>query len=183
MTNVDKSYRIGAEITANLKPVDFFDWNLGFTLSRNKILDFREYYIDYNTIDWSEEYMSKNHESVDIAYSPSIIGTSDMKFNILSNASLHFISKYVGKQYFDNTMNPDRTIDPYFVNNIRLDFEPKIKAAESVELQFLVNNVFNSIYENNAYGGNWYEDGTEKSWSYYFPQAGINYTFKIGIKF
>ena len=80
-------------------------------------------------------------------------------------------------------MNPDRTIDPYFVNNIRIDYEPQVRNLKGVELQFLMNNVFNKIYENNAYGGSWYEDGVEKTWSYYFPQAGINYMLRIGVKF
>ncbi|MCE5346303.1 MAG: TonB-dependent receptor [Bacteroidales bacterium] len=183
MTNVEKSYRTGVEISAGFKPLNFLDWDLGLTISRNKILDFIEYYVDYNTSDWSEEYKSKEHGSVDIAYSPSFTGISDMNFKILPNTQIHLISKYVGKQYFDNTMNHDRMIDPYFVNNIRLDYEPHIRNVKGIEFQLLVNNVFNEIYESNAYGGNWYEDGSEKSWSYYFPQAGINYMFKVGVKF
>ena len=47
----------------------------------------------------------------------------------------------------------------------------------------LINNIFNEMYESNGYGGNWYEDGVEKSWSYYFPQAGINFMVRIGLKF
>lgn len=183
MTNVEKSYRLGLEMTAGFKPSKFIDWNLNLTISRNKITDFTEHYVDYNTSDWSSEYLSKNLGEVDIAYSPSIIGTSDLTFKILHGVALHMISKYVGKQYFDNTMNPERMIDPYFVNNIRLDYEPRIRNIKGVELQFLINNIFNEIYESNAYGGNWYEDGAEKSWSYYFPQAGINYMLKIGVKF
>ena len=182
-TNVEKSYRLGMEITAGIKPLKFIDWNLNLTLSRNKITDFTEYYVDYNTSDWSSEYLSKNLGEVDIAYSPLITGTSDLTFKIISGVDFHFISKYVGEQYLDNTMNPERMIDPYFVNNFRLDYEPSFRNIKGVELQFLVNNIFNEIYESNAYGGNWYEDGVEKSWSYYFPQAGTNFMCKIGVKF
>jgi iron complex outermembrane receptor protein len=89
----------------------------------------------------------------------------------------------VGKQYVDNTMNAERMIDPYFVSNLRLDFEPVIKNLKGVQFQVLVNNIFNEVYESNGYGGNWYEDGIEKSWSYYFPQAGTNFMVKIGFKF
>ena len=74
-------------------------------------------------------------------------------------------------------------LDPYLVNNFRIDFEPEIPKTKNVELQFLVNNIFDNKYESNAYGGNWYEDGIEKTWSYYFPQAGINYMIRIGITF
>jgi iron complex outermembrane receptor protein len=47
----------------------------------------------------------------------------------------------------------------------------------------MVNNIFNKTYESNAYGGTWYEDGVEKTWSYYFPQAGTNFMGRIVIRF
>jgi iron complex outermembrane receptor protein len=74
-------------------------------------------------------------------------------------------------------------IDPYFVNNIRLDYGPDIKYIKGLLLQLLVNNIFNYMYISNGYGGNWYEDGTEKSWSYYFPQAGTNFMIRAVLKF
>jgi iron complex outermembrane recepter protein len=183
MTNVDKSYRSGLEMIAVIKPKDFINWNLNLTLSRNKITNFEEYYINYNTSDWTSEYLNKNLGNVDLAYSPSVTGTSDLALKLFRKVDLHLISKYVGKQYFDNTMNNNRMIDPYFVNNLRFDYEPQIKNTKNVEFQILINNIFNNIYESNGYGGNWYEDGAEKSWSYYFPQAGINYMLRVGVKF
>jgi iron complex outermembrane receptor protein len=183
MTNVAKSHRMGIEISAGVKPVKFLHWDLGITLSRNKIMDFVEYYTDYNTSDWSEEYKSKSLGKVDIAYSPSLTGISDLNFSPGKNIELHFISKYVSRQYFDNTMSPDRMIDPYFVNNLRIDFEPDIHVIKSAEFQILINNIFNNLYESNAYGGNWFEDGVEKTWSYFFPQAGTNLMFRIGLSF
>jgi iron complex outermembrane recepter protein len=183
MTNVKNSYRLGTEISAGLKPASFIGWNLNLTLSRNKIKDFVEYFTDYNTSDWSSAYKSKNLGTVDIAYSPSVIFSSDLSFRFLKTLDLHLISKYVGKQYFDNTMNEERTIAPYFVNNARIDFTPVIKHTDNIEIQMLVNNLLNVKYENNAYGGNWYEDGVEKTWSYYFPQAGTNFITRILVRF
>jgi len=106
-----------------------------------------------------------------------------MIFSYSDRLKFHFISKYVGKQYFDNTMSNARMLDPYFVNNVRIDFEPKVKKLKGVELQLLLNNVFNAQYESNAYGGNWSENGIERTWAYYFPQAGINFMVKLGLKF
>jgi iron complex outermembrane recepter protein len=183
MTNVKNSYRMGVEFVAGIKPVDFFGWDMNLTLSRNRIRNFEEYYTDYNTSDGSSQYLSRNLGEVDIAYSPPVITTSDLRFKIHKWTEIHLISKIVGKQYVDNTMSPDRMIDPYFVNNIRLDYEPEIRNFKSIQLQILVNNIFNEVYESNGYGGNWYEDGVEKSWSYYFPQAGTNFIIKIGLKF
>lgn len=183
MTNVKKSYRAGAEIIAGFIPFDFIAWDFSLTLSRNKIIDFTEHYIDYNTSDWSSEYKSKRLGTVDIAYSPSLTASSDISIKLVPVIRLHFISKFVGKQYFDNTMNSERMLDPYFFNNVMIDLEPEIKHLKGASLQLLVNNIFNAKYESNAYGGNWFEDGAEKSWSYYFPQAGVNFMVKIGLKF
>jgi len=183
MTNVDKSYRLGLELMAAVKPAEFIDWNLNMTLSRNRILNFTEYYVDYNTSDWSEEYKSNEIGETEIAYSPSLTGTSDLSFKAIKSLDIHLISKYVGKQFIDNTMDPGRVLDSYLVNNVRVDYEHRFKKSGGVEVQLLVNNIFNNLYESNGYGGNWFEDGIENSWSYYFPQAGINYMVRIGLKF
>jgi iron complex outermembrane recepter protein len=183
MTNVEKSHRLGAEFTAGLKPSAFIDLNASVTISSNKIIGFVEYFTNYNTYDSSSEYLSKNLGNTDIAYSPAIICSGDLGLRIVEGIDLHLISKYVGKQYFDNTMNADRTIDPYFVNNIRLDLEPSLKSIRGFQFQILINNILNEVYESNAYGGNWYENGEEKSWAYYFPQAGRNFMVRISLKF
>jgi iron complex outermembrane receptor protein len=182
MTNVGKSYRIGVELSAAIRLADFLQWNTNITLSSNKIRDFVEYYTDYNNSDWSSQYLSKELGLVDIAYSPSQIWTSDLGFE-KGVFGIHLISKYVGRQYFDNTMSHDRSIDPYFVNNLRFNFSPKIRSLKQIDLELYVNNFLNEIYENNAYGGNWYENGAEKTWAYYFPQAGVNYMLRLGLKF
>ena len=137
MTNVKKSYRLGIEINAGIRPFNFFSWDIGLTASRNKITDFVEYYVDYNTSDWSEEYKSKSLGTVDIAYSPSLIGSSDMTFKILKNTEFHIISKYVGKQYFDNTMSSDRMMAIHHGNSILTaktpDTAPMNAATEPTE--------------------------------------------------
>jgi len=131
----------------------------------------------------TSEYKSRELGKVDIAYSPSVTASSDLALKLIPSLKIHLISKYVGKQYFDNTMNSERMLDPYLVNNVLVDFEPKTKHLRGAEIQLLINNIFNTEYESNAYGGNWFEDGIEKSWSYYFPQAGTNVMFRAGIMF
>ena len=78
MTNVEKSYRMGLEVIAGIKPAEFIDWNMNLTISRNRISDFVEYYTDYNTSDGSSQYLSRNIGDVDIAYSPSVMTSSDL---------------------------------------------------------------------------------------------------------
>jgi len=66
---------------------------------------------------------------------------------------------------------------------MQIAFTPKIKHTQNVEFQFMINNIFNKKYESNAYGGNWYENGVEKTWAYYFPQAGTSFMSRIVIRF
>lgn len=183
MTNVSKSYRTGVELTLAMRPLAILNWNLSTTLSSNKIPGFTEYYTEYINNDQSSLYINKYIGKVDIAYSPSVTGASDMAFSISEAVKVHLISKYVGRQYFDNTMSSDRMIDPYFVNNLRIDYSGSIKRLKGFDVNLLVNNIFNNMYSSNAYGGFWYEDGEEKTWAYYFPQAGINFLLSASVKF
>ena len=183
MTNVKESYRTGVEISGSVKPFDFMLLRGSLTLSRNKIKDFVEYYTDYNTTDWSEQYVSHDLGLVDIAYSPSVITSADLAVEPFKDGTLTFSGKYVGSQYFDNTMSEARKLDPYFVAGITAGYSLKFTGVREVKFQFSVNNLLNSMYISNGYGGNWYEDGVEKTWAYYFPQAGINYMMKINFNF
>ncbi len=183
MTNVDRSYRAGLELTGAFKPFDFFEWDVNATLSRNIIKDFVESYVDYIEATDEEIPMTKDLGDVNIAYSPQMIMNSDISFLPLKRFGVHFISKYVSKQYFDNTNNEDRTIKPYFVNNIRLDYFFSLKGVENISLQLQVNNLFNTLYESNASGGNYYINGEEYTWANYFPQAGINYLARLSLRF
>ena len=72
-------------------------------------------------------------------------------------------------------MSEERTISPYFVSNFSAGYRIDAGKAGEIELRFVINNLLNAGYENNAYGGMWTEDGVEKTWAYYFPQAGINF--------
>jgi iron complex outermembrane receptor protein len=183
MTNVKRSYRNGLEITAGLKPLSFVEWKMNLALSSNKISDFTEYYVDYDTATGESEYKSKYIGKVDIAYSPSITGTSDIGVGISPAVEFHLISKYVGRQYFDNTMSSERMLKPYFISNLMLSYEPAVNKIKQIRVQLFVNNILNSMYASNAYGGNLYESGEEKSWAYYFPQAGINFMVRAAVTF
>ncbi|MEE4115242.1 MAG: TonB-dependent receptor [Marinilabiliaceae bacterium] len=183
MTNVANSYRAGIEISASIRPVEMLEWKFTSTFSRNIIKDFTEYASNYiPALDITEE-ISIYHKDVDIAYSPSVVASGDLGFYPFKDMGVHFISKYVGKQYFDNTQSENRKIDPYLVSNLRLDYDLSAGGRMKVGLQLLVSNIFNTLYENNAYGGSWYEDMQEYTWAYYFPQAGTSYLARLTLLF
>jgi iron complex outermembrane receptor protein len=183
MTNAEKSYRAGVEIGSKIRLSRNTEWNNGFTLSRNRIPGFSAWYLDYNTSDWSFQYKNIELGTVDIAYSPSFTAFSDLSFTLPGKIGIRLVSKYVGKQYFDNTMSELRKIDAYFVNNLVVSSNLLTEKIQKLEMKLYVNNVFNSLYSSNAYGGIWYEDGIEKTWAYYFPQATANIAFSVDIKF
>ncbi|MCU0377591.1 MAG: TonB-dependent receptor [Bacteroidales bacterium] len=183
MTNVPESFRTGIELSGSFRPVPIVAVKANLTMSRSRIRDFRNYYYNYNTADWSEEYLYTDLGTVDIAYSPRMTGSAEIEVNPLKRLSLRLTGKYVGKQYFDNTMNKNRIINPYFVNNFSAAYKIYFKGVEEMAFHLAVNNVFNSLYENNAYGGMWKEDGIEKTWAYFFPQAVINFSAGISVIF
>jgi iron complex outermembrane receptor protein len=183
MTNVPESYRAGVEFSGNYRPSPVAAFKINMTLSSNKIKNFINSWFDYNTTDWSEEFVSGDLGTVDIAYSPRFSGSAEAEINPVKRLALRINGKYVGKQYFDNTMSSDRSINPYFVSNLAAEYQISSGKLREIALRALVNNLFNTMYESNAYGGMWSEDGVEKTWAYFFPQAGTNYMIGLTVTF
>ncbi|ASB48356.1 TonB-dependent receptor [Alkalitalea saponilacus] len=182
MTNVEESYRAGVEVQWAWRPFPAFRWDANFTLSRNIIRDFVETATDYDD-DWNEIERVTQLGDTDIAYSPSVIAGSMLTWNFFRNASLGLNSKYVGEQYFDNTSSSTRQLDAYLVHNFSLKYQLKTSWSKGVEFQLMVNNLTNLRYESNAYGGNWYEQGVENTWAYYYPMAPRHFMGQVVIRF
>ena len=94
-----------------------------------------------------------------------------------------FYSTFVGRQYLDNTSDVNRSIDAYFVSNLRVGYSWKMKKIKSVDFNLLINNLFDTDYETNGY--NWYTydlAGERINAKRYFPQAGIHFLFSTAVK-
>ena len=101
--NVKDSYRMGIELTAGVKILDWFHWDGNFVLSRNKILNHTDVVTRYDA-NWEEnEYAQEiKFDEVDIAFSPMITAMSLFTFDIagfLATVQTNVCSK----QYLDNT--------------------------------------------------------------------------------
>lgn len=182
MTNVPESFRAGIEISAGVKPLSKLSIDVNFTLSRNKIINFTSWAYTYDDL-WNETFESFDLGKTDIAYSPEFISAGIVSYKPFSGFTVSWIAKYVGEQYFDNTSSTERKLDPYFINNLQLDYTIETKLVKEISLKFMINNILNLKYSNNAYGGNWHEQGIEKTWAYYYPQAGINFMGGVSLKF
>ncbi len=183
MTNVEKSYRMGIELVGGVQLFSKLKWDMNLTISKNRIKDFVSYASHYDTTTWKEAFLGTELGETHISYSPELIGASIINYEPFKNFNISLISKYVGEQYFDNTSSNDRKLDDYFVNNVRLNYSLTTKLVKQISFNVQINNVFNLEYENNAYGGHWFEAEQEKTWKYYFPQAGINFLAGINLKF
>lgn len=182
-TNVDKSYRTGIELDGNLRLGNKILWNANLTVSRNKIDTFTEVLYDYGT-DFDEyNEVINTYNNTDIAFSPNVIVGSGLFYTPVKSVEIGFLSKYVGEQYLDNTSNKNRTIDAYFINNVRLTYTLKPSFMREASLSLLVNNIFDVKYESNGYTYGYFAGPTEYRQNFYFPQAGTNFMLMLALRF
>jgi len=186
MTNVPESYRTGIEIEAGIHPLHRLHWDINLTLSRNKIKGFTEYVDnwDYWTDPENQPYQySRDLGERDLAFSPSVIAGSRINYEVINDFRVILQSKYVGKQYIDNTSSENRIIHNYFVNDLIIRYNFKTKLVKEIEVSIQVNNLFNAEYETNAWIYRYYQGGEEYSTDGYFPQAGIHLFGGVMLRF
>ncbi|HCN84970.1 MAG TPA: TonB-dependent receptor, partial [Sphingobacteriaceae bacterium] len=177
--NVPQSYRLGVELDTKWQFSRSFSWAANAALSTNKVKDFTEYDDDYD----NGGQIVNSYKKTDIAFSPSFVGSSELSFNPFKNTDLGLISKYVSKQYLDNTSHEDRTINSFFTNDLRLRYQTSFRGITHVGLTLLVNNVFNELYETNGYTFSYNYGGVFTTENYYFPQATRNFLLSLSLKF
>ncbi len=176
MINVPRSFRQGVECSLDLPLIKHLQWKANLSLSRNIIRDFTEF-ID----NWDEGgQISRRLGKSKLSFSPDIIFNNQLIINILHNLNLDLTSKYVGKQYIDNTASEDRKLDPYLVSDLQMVFKPVQKLFRSLELNLQIFNIFSSEYESNAWIYRYFYEGRYQLMDGYFPQAGRH--FLIGMK-
>ncbi len=177
LINVENSYRQGIEIVGGWKPSKTFDWDFNITLSENKILDFTEYVDNWDNWGQDSAYLG----TTDLAFSPSIIAKNSFNFHPVKNFDIALQTRYVGKQYIDNTSSDSRSLDAYLVNDLKINYKYVFKSRRFVNFNFAINNLLNEKYETYAWVYRYHTGGQEGVYDGYFPQAGIN--FFAGVSF
>lgn len=178
-TNIKDSYRAGIEASARVKIAEPLSWAINATLSTNKVKNFPQYLQNYDTgtLDLVQ------YKKTNIAYSPDFVGSSVIIYRPVKNAEIAFISKYVSRQYLDNTSTQSRSLDGYMVNDVRLNYNFSIKGIKNVGLGLLVNNVFSKKYQSDGATYPDIEGGKVVNYNYFFPQAPINFLASLNLKF
>lgn len=182
-SNVKNSYRLGVELTDSYAFTS--RWNVGGTLawSMNKIPEYSEYLDMYDS-----EFIYQGQEKIvykntDIAFSPSLIGGVSLAYSPTDFLDFSWESKYISRQYLDNTSTMARSIDPFSVSNVRVAFNKKLFSLKNVVLALDFKNVFNAMYESNGYTFGYIQDGNRSDFNYYYPQAGFHFMVSLNVDF
>ncbi len=175
--NIPDSYRAGIELQGSVTLAKWLAFSANLALSRNKVQNFTEYYDDYDNGGQKSVYRG----STDIAFSPSVTGGAGISIEPFENARIALLSKYVSRQYLDNTSMKSRSLDPYYVQDARVSYSLPNRLFKSTDLILQVNNVFNKKYEANGYTFSYLYDGSLTTENFYFPMAGTNFMFAVNI--
>ncbi|WP_245328329.1 TonB-dependent receptor [Hymenobacter aquaticus] len=179
-TNVARSYRTGIELTGFASANDLISLSSTLTLSRNRILNFRETVYDANY----EPVTASEGRNSTISYSPSVVSAHTLEGQPLKGLRVALLYKTVGQQYLDNTASATKRLDAYQVLDLRLRYTIRPTFVKEIELGLLVNNVLNREYEANGYTYGYPNgDGQQQTFTYYFPQAKRNFLASVGVKF
>lgn len=178
MVNVPRSYRAGLEFMAHINLLPNLYVDLNTTLSRNKITSFTEY-ID-NWDDWSQ--MAVEHTNSTIAFSPSVIAGANCTWKPVKPLEISWMSKYVSKQYLDNTQSEERILHSYLDNKLIIGLNCSTKTLKNIQLTAQINNIFNAEYETNAWVYRYMYEGSYGTLDGYFPQAKRHFMLGLSVK-
>jgi iron complex outermembrane receptor protein len=163
--NVGKSYRTGVEASANFNFIPTLIWNVNATWAENKNKDF--VIVDENNV--------STFNNTSIVLSPSLIAGSQLSWDVFNGFNATWLSKYVSRQYLDNSQDEALSLDDYFINDLRFSYSFSFKAVKDVTASLLLNNVLDTRYASNGY----VYFGT----AYYYPQAGRNLLMMLSLRF
>ena len=180
--NVKKSRRFGIEFTNVLNTKDFYV-NSSLSLSRNLVYNFNETLYDYGA-DFSQYNIIENKYGVtDLAFSPGVLLNNHFEWK--ANKFLSFIlnSKYVGKQYLDNTSNEKRVLKDFLINDFKIQTNLTNNVFNNLFFKIEINNIFNVKYSSNGYTFGYYGGmDYEVRENYFYPQATRNIMFSVSIE-
>ena len=155
--NLDKSFRLGVELEAAWKPVDWFRWDANATWSRNRVKNITVQLTDGSVADLGDQ---------PLAFSPEWIANNVFSFNY-QGFSASIQSQYISKQYLTNTgfesyqtlddndkpVDVGMMLDGHFNTNVDLSYTFGLKqlGVKDVTLGVTLYNIFSAKYDNNGW--------------------------------
>ncbi len=177
--NVPHSYRLGIELQGGIVLNTWINLSGNVSVSNNKVKSFVEYIDNYDT--GGQDAVP--HENKDISFSPSAISSATLTIIPLQHVNISFISKYVSKQYMDNTQNENRSLQAFYTQDIRASWNIKKLAFAELDLVGQVYNLFNKKYEPNGYTYSYVSGGSNYTDNGFYPMAGTNFMLGVNLKF
>lgn len=184
-TNVPKSYRAGIELSGAVQVTDRLLLKGNIAFSRNKVLAFTEYVDDWDN--GGQQSFSLGER--DLSFSPDAVGGGELSYRFWGSeakgrATITWVTKYVGRQYLDNTSSSDRMLDAYVVHDLRLNASLKgVKGVRAVDLNLTVRNLFSELYESNGWSYAYLSGGDRRSMVGLYPQAPVNLLGGVSVTF
>ncbi len=180
--NVKKSRRFGVELTNVLNTKDFYI-NSSLSLSKNLVYNFSETLYDYGA-DFSQYNIIENkYDITDLAFSPGVLLNNHFEWKVNKFLSFILNSKYVGKQYLDNTSNEKRVLKDFLINDFKIQTNLTNNVFNNLFFKIEINNIFNMKYSSNGYTFGYYGGmDYEVRENYFYPQATRNIMFSISIE-
>jgi len=192
--NVKNSFRKGVEIESSYILNNKISVSGNLTITENKLDTFRQYIDNWDT--WGQNQVV--HENTDLAFSPNLTWAANINYKYNKNTDFLLNTKYVGDQYIDNTSSEKRMLDSYLVSNFQIDYHIKSSIFTKAKISFLVNNLFDIEYINNAWIYRYISDSSDPreyddyttqgdgniyDMAGYFPQATRNYLLGLTLGF
>ncbi|MFN8154538.1 MAG: TonB-dependent receptor [Bacteroidia bacterium] len=181
--NIDRSYRMGAELEAAWMVARKVTVKGNLTLSDNRITEFIEYTdaydVDFNYIGQQTD----TFRNTIIAFSPAITSALQLSYTPFTSTEISLIARHVSEQFLDNTENNDRIIPAYTVTDVRLSFTPATKWCKNLRVDLLINNLFSTMYSSNGYTYGYLYDNSRIQEDFFYPQATINYMAQATLRF
>jgi iron complex outermembrane receptor protein len=177
-TNIPDSYRVGLEVQGRYPFNAWVSLAGNLSLSANRVLHFTEFIDDYD--EGSQKKIT--YAKTDIAYSPALTGQYHLLFNPIKNMMVDLSGRYVGLQYLDNTSSRSRSLQPFFVKDLQMNYTFSLKHFKEIQLLLRINNLLNKHYEPNGYTFSYIYGGVQTTENYYFPMAGTHFMSGVTIK-
>ena len=185
--NIASSYRAGMELAAGWQPLRFLRLEGNLCLSRNRIKEYSAWTDLYDNPDtWTPlPQQQERYQNVSLAYSPESTAALQIEARPWRETAISLRGKYVGKQFYDNTGNDSRSLPAYWTGGLRCSRFLTSPKGQQTTLSLFVDNLFNRKYIDNAwvYRAAFADGSPDYLETGLFPQAEINFTLSLSVRF
>jgi iron complex outermembrane receptor protein len=191
--NMDLSYRRGIEFegqyvlwqkdvsVANHSHFERYFVHLigNLSLSQNVIPESKVTWQDYGT----GIPVDTIYKNAPIAYSPNMVAALGIESQ-LKKWNITWLSKWVGRQFLDNTGDVSRSLNAYKFSEMTVNYTHKFRGGTSLALKAQCINLFSTRYVSNGYTyGYMYGSRDITQEVFVFPQAPRNFLFGLTWRF